>query len=103
MNITTATKVITTKTHTASFSAEEFKAAALSLAKKGVGLSDEQIASSKVDIAADGEVTVELVEVGSEAAAPEAPAAAAPVVPAAAETPTDAPAAPAAPHLSFGR
>lgn len=75
MNITTATKVITTKTHTASFSAEEFKAAALSLAKKGVGLSDEQIASSKVDIAADGEVTVELVEVGSEAAAPESPAA----------------------------
>lgn len=106
MNITTATKVVTTKTHTAAFSADEVKTAALSLAKKGVGLSDDQIASSKVEIAADGEVTVELIEVASEAAATDAPA---PGVlspaPAAIETPAahqDEPAAPAI-RMGFGQ
>ena len=95
MNITTATKVVTTKTHTAAFSADEVKAAALSLAKKGVGLSDDKIASSKVDVAADGEVTVELVEVASEDAATPAPAPEAHL--------DSAPVTPAAPHLAFGR
>lgn len=55
-------ETVTTKVHTAVFSADDLKAVALSAVKGQVGVSDDAVASSEVTLGDDGSIKVEIVE-----------------------------------------
>ena len=56
------TRTVTTRSHTAVFSAADIRGVALAVVGKQIGIADVNVLSSSAKVGEDGSVTVEIVE-----------------------------------------